>query len=99
MVVKGRKKVINLIMAQQYTPCYYNNNNFSLAFLLHFSGELIIAAHELGVAHPPGYPVFTLAAKIAMLCIPFGNPAWRVNFMNASFSAIAGGFLVLTGIR
>ena len=35
------------------------------------SGELIVAAHKLGVAHPPGYPLYTLAGKLATL-VPVG---------------------------
>ncbi len=29
------------------------------------SGELILVAQNLGVAHPPGYPLFTLCAKLS----------------------------------
>ena len=28
------------------------------------SGELIVAAYNLGVAHPPGYPLWTLMSAI-----------------------------------
>jgi hypothetical protein len=51
------------------------------------------------VAHPPGYPLFTMLAKIAMTVIPFRSPAWRVNFLNALLSSIAGGFLQLTVLK
>ncbi|WAR18880.1 TM260-like protein [Mya arenaria] len=51
------------------------------------SGELITAAHELGVAHPPGYPVFTLLSWLAIRLIPMGSVAWRVNLLNAAMSA------------
>ena len=49
------------------------------------AGEMITVAYLLGVAHPPGYPLYTLLAKLASL-IPFGTVAWRVNL----FSALAG---------
>ncbi|XP_038633306.1 transmembrane protein 260 isoform X1 [Scyliorhinus canicula] len=47
------------------------------------SGELVTAACELGVAHPPGYPLFTLLARLAMTILPLGSPVFRVNVLNA----------------
>lgn len=63
------------------------------------SGELIVSAFELGVAHPPGYPLFTILSKIMMTIIPFRSPAWRVNLLNAVFSAAASCFLQLSVLR
>ncbi|HEY6332560.1 MAG TPA: DUF2723 domain-containing protein, partial [Blastocatellia bacterium] len=54
------------------------------------SGELIVAARWLGVAHPPGFPLYVLLAHLATL-LPFGNVAQRVNFASAFFAAIASG--------
>ncbi|XP_072882733.1 protein O-mannosyl-transferase TMEM260 isoform X1 [Hemitrygon akajei] len=51
------------------------------------SGELLTAACELGVAHPPGYPLFTLLARLAMTILPMGSPAFRVNVLNAMLGA------------
>jgi tetratricopeptide (TPR) repeat protein len=58
------------------------------------SGELIVAAKELGVAHPPGFPVYVLIAHLATL-IPIGNIAQRVNFVSALCAALAVTFLFL----
>ncbi|MFN0149788.1 MAG: protein O-mannosyl-transferase family [bacterium] len=58
------------------------------------SGALILAAHELGVAHPPGFPTYTLLARLATL-LPFGGVAARVNFASAIFAALAAGVAVL----
>lgn len=41
------------------------------------SGELIASAHLLGVPHAPGYPVYNLLGKAAMVLIPWANPAYR----------------------
>src|SRR4029078_1774398 len=38
------------------------------------SGELIVAARSLGVAHPPGFPFYVLLANAATR-LPFGNVA------------------------
>ncbi|XP_068110482.1 protein O-mannosyl-transferase TMEM260 isoform X2 [Hyperolius riggenbachi] len=63
------------------------------------SGELITAAYELGVAHPPGYPLFTLMAKLAMVLVPFGSIAYRVNLLCSLFGAIAATLLFSTTFR
>ena len=55
------------------------------------SGEFLTAARNLGVPHPPGYPIWTILAWIWQLVFPFGNIAWRVNLMSAIFGAIAVG--------
>lgn len=44
------------------------------------SGELITAAYTLGIAHPPGYPLWCILGKLFSL-IPLGNVAWRVNLL------------------
>src|SRR5437667_3032130 len=58
------------------------------------SGELIVVAHGLGVAHPPGFPLWVLLAHFASL-VPLGNVAMRVNFSSALFAAIASAMLTL----
>nr|XP_035964884.1 transmembrane protein 260 isoform X5 [Halichoerus grypus] len=63
------------------------------------SGELITAAHELGVAHPPGYPLFTLVAKLAIMLFPFGSVAYRVNLLCGLFGAVAASLLFFTVFR
>ncbi|XP_045436255.1 transmembrane protein 260 isoform X4 [Pipistrellus kuhlii] len=63
------------------------------------AGELITAAHELGVAHPPGYPLFTLVAKLAIILFPFGSVAYRVNFLCGLFGAAAASLLFFTVFR
>lgn len=52
------------------------------------SGELIVAADSLGVAHPPGFPLYVLLAHAATW-LPIGNVAFRVNFLSALFGAAA----------
>ena len=52
------------------------------------SGELISAAAVLGIAHPPGYPLFTLLGRLALL-LPVGSDALRVNVLSALLDATA----------
>ncbi|HKP87211.1 MAG TPA: DUF2723 domain-containing protein [Blastocatellia bacterium] len=58
------------------------------------SGELIVAARALGVAHPPGFPLYVLLSHLATL-VPIGNIAARVNFASALFAALAAAGLTL----
>ncbi|MCU1268141.1 MAG: hypothetical protein JWM21_4459 [Acidobacteria bacterium] len=58
------------------------------------SGELIVAARALGVAHPPGFPLYLLLAHVATW-MPLGNIAQRVNFASALFAALAVSSLFL----
>jgi len=60
------------------------------------AGELIAAAHNLGIPHPPGTPLFVLLGHVWAELFPVGEFAWRTNLMSATFSALgaAGFFLV-----
>lgn len=62
------------------------------------SGELIVAARFLGVAHPPGFPLYVMLAHLATL-VPIGTVAQRVNFASALFAALAVAFLYLVAIE
>ncbi len=52
------------------------------------SGELILAAHTLGIPHPPGYPLWLLLARGVDL-FPWGSVALKVNALSAILSALA----------
>ena len=62
------------------------------------SGELITAGYTLGVVHPPGYPLYTLLAKLFTF-IPIGTIAWRVNLLSAVCGAAAATLLFLAVAR
>jgi hypothetical protein len=55
------------------------------------AGELGASAWELGVAHPPGFPVFALLHKLVMLLLPFGDAAFRGNLASGLVGAAALG--------
>ncbi len=53
------------------------------------SGELAAAQHGLGIAHPTGYPLFTMLGR-AFLLLPFeGRVIWKLNLMTALVAALA----------
>lgn len=68
---------------------------------LEYSGQLIVAADHLGVARPPGYPIWHLLAKAFTTVFAsveyrgHPNPAWAVNFMSAVFGALTCGAVAL----
>jgi hypothetical protein len=49
-------------------------------------GDLIAAAYNLGVPHPPGYPTYTLLAWL-FTRLPVGAIAFRVNLLSAVCAA------------
>jgi tetratricopeptide (TPR) repeat protein len=51
------------------------------------SGELITAAYTMGIAHPPGYPLWCILGKLFTF-IPIGSIAWRVNLLSAVLAAL-----------
>jgi tetratricopeptide (TPR) repeat protein len=58
------------------------------------SGELIVVAQGLGVAHPPGFPLWVMLAHLASL-VPLGNVAARINSSSALFAALASAMMAL----
>lgn len=58
------------------------------------SGELAVAARDLGVAHPPGTPLWVMLAHQATR-FPWGDVAARVAAASAVFAALAAGLMVL----
>ncbi len=59
------------------------------------SGEFIVSAATLDIAHPPGYPLHTLIGYLFSVLVPFGNIGWRVNLLSAFFGAAAAAILYL----
>ena len=57
------------------------------------SGEMVQLAAELGVAHPPGYPTWTMLAH-AFSWLPHGEIGWRINLFSAVCGAFSSGLLV-----
>jgi len=60
--------------------------------------ELITAAVTLGVAHPPGYPLFTMLGHLFSL-LPFGSIPFRVNLLSIVCDSLAVGVVYLTAVR
>lgn len=59
------------------------------------SGELIAAADSLGIAHPPGYPLFCIVNKLVILLFPIANVAYRTNICAALIGAAGAAVIAL----
>ena len=55
--------------------------------VLEDDGLFILAAYFNGIAHPPGYPLYTLLGHF-MTKLPFGSVAYRVHMLSALFGAL-----------
>lgn len=53
--------------------------------------ELAAVAHTLGIAHPTGYPFYTLFAKLWLILTVGGDPIVRTTLLNAVLMASAAG--------
>lgn len=58
------------------------------------SGELAAVAVTLGIAHPTGYPFFTLLGRLAVLLFGWIEEILVLNLLGALFTACAAGFFV-----
>ena len=68
------------------------------------SAEFQTVSWVLGTAHPTGYPSYVILGFIATHLLPFGDPAFRMNLLQALMAAgaVAGAVAVvqlLTGMR
>jgi len=55
-------------------------------------GEFQLVAALLGVAHPFGFPLYTMVGHLFIRLLPWGTPAYRLNLMSG---LLAAGTLVL----
>ena len=67
----------------------------SVATLFDDSLEFQVVLPTLGIAHPSGYPLYTLLGKLFTLLLPFRDPAGRVNLLSALCAGAALGVLYL----
>jgi hypothetical protein len=59
------------------------------------AADMASAALTLGVAHPPGYPLYSVLGRAWLTIFPLGNPAYRLAILSAL--AAAGAVVLLFG--
>lgn len=52
------------------------------------TGEMISASNTLGIAHPPGYPLYIILSKIFLAILPISNAGYRMNALSALCGAL-----------
>jgi len=60
--------------------------------------EFQLVAYQLGIAHPTGYPLYTLLGWLSTR-IPVANVAYRMNLMSAIFGALTVALVYLIGLE
>ena len=78
-----RDYVIALIIGLAGFALYAATAAPSVATLFDDSLEFQVVLPTLGIAHPSGYPLYTLLGKLFTLLVPFGDPAGRANLLSA----------------
>ena len=51
------------------------------------SGEFQLTAAGWGIAHPPGYPLYTVVSALWVRLIPLGSVPFRANLLSAALAA------------
>jgi hypothetical protein len=61
----------------------------SLSYLSPDGSELATVPYVLGLAHSPGYPLYTWLGFLFSHLVPLGDVAYRINLMSAVMGALA----------
>ena len=62
-------------------------------------GDLLAVAKTMGVAHPPGYPTYTLLLKGFATLVPIGDFAHRGNLLSAVLASVSVALLYCVILR
>jgi hypothetical protein len=94
-----KDRLIAVILGLASLALYVTTSAPSVATIFDDSLEFQVVLPTLGIAHPSGYPLFTLSGKLATLLIPFRDPAGRANLFSAIAAAVAIGLIYLVARR
>lgn len=96
--IHPRDVLIAVIVSSAALIVYLLTITPSLSYLSPDGSELATVPAILGLAHSPGYPVYTWLGYLFSL-LPVRDVAFRINLMSAVMAAMATGGLYLVGIR
>lgn len=71
----------------------------SVATIFDDSLEFQVVAYSLLVAHPTGYPLYTLLGWVFMHALPLGDAAYRLNLLSALCGALTVGLVGLLSME
>ncbi len=87
MRLPRKNTLVGIVLAVISLALYVQTLSPSVGF--DDSGELAASQYMLGIAHPTGYPLFTLIGR-AFILLPVGESViWKLNLLSAAFCAIA----------
>lgn len=91
---------VSLLLGLAFLLIYGLTAAPSVATVFDDSLEFQVVAYTLGIAHPTGYPLYTLLGWLATR-LPWAEPAQAVNLMSALFGAatVVGAYLVARRLR
>ena len=98
MTGKNRLRLLDLMLAALLGLAAFVLYASTLAptLLAGDAGEFQFVPYLLGVAHPTGYPLYTLLGWAWSRLLPLGDVAFRMNLFSAFWAALAVGLLYPT---
>ena len=87
LLVRRKDFLLGGVVLLSALALYWRTLAPSVATIFDDSLEFQVVCPTLGIAHPTGYPLYTLLGKFFTL-IPIGDAAYRVNLMSAFFAAL-----------
>ncbi len=94
----GQRGVVAALLFGGAFTLYLTTLAPSVVALFDDSLEFQLVAYQLGVAHPTGYPLFTLLGWL-FTRLPVGDVAYRVNVMSAFFGGATVAVVYLAGLE
>ena len=94
-----RRHVFALGMALAGCTLYAATSAPSVATIFDDSLEFQVVLPTLGIAHPSGYPLYTLLGWLVTHLLPVGDPAGRANLFSALAAAAAVGIFFLLAMH
>lgn len=91
--VKLTNRTIAWLLTGTFFILYAITTAPSVATVFDDSLEFQLVLPTLGIAHPTGYPLYTLLGWLFTRLIPLGDAAWRANVFSAAAAAASIGLL------
>ncbi len=91
--MKISDRAIAWLLAGSFFALYVATAAPSVATVFDDSLEFQLVLPTLGIAHPTGYPLYTLLGWLFTRLMPLGDAAWRANVFSAAAAAASIGLL------